>query len=216
MARFGLIPVRDAKCRIGLLGGSFNPAHEGHLYISLEALKRLKLDRIYWLVTPQNPLKPMHQKDSFKRRFDSASKIAQDPRITVSNIECHLNTSYTVDTITRLKQLHPEADFVWLMGADNLATFHHWKNWESLARLIPIAVFDRQDHFYKCLTSKLVRCFPHGKIVTTAFTGAFKAYSWYIIRIRKHCESSTRIRSLFPNGIWYKEFKEKSQLAKRG
>ena len=205
MARFGLIPARDTKSRIGLLGGSFNPAHEGHLYISLEAFKRLNLDKIYWLVTPQNPLKKLNQMDSFAQRFASACEFAKDPRITVSDFEYHFSTTYTIDTITRLRQLHPNTEFIWLMGADNMVDFHRWKNWKSIVKTIPIAVFDRQDSFYKCIKSKLASCFPNGKIITNAFTGAFNQYSWYIIRMKKHCESSTRIRSLFPNGIWYKK-----------
>jgi nicotinate-nucleotide adenylyltransferase len=205
MARFRLIPVPHTTCRIGLLGGSFNPAHEGHFYISIEALKRLKLDRVYWLVTPQNPLKKLNQKTSFKQRFKNACKFAKHPRIAVSDIENHFHTAYTIDTITRLKQLHPNADFIWLMGADNVVQFHRWKNWKQLVDLIPIAIFDRHNCFYQCINSKLASCFPNGKIITRAFTGAFNNYSWYIIRIRKNYESSTRIRGLLKNGIWYKE-----------
>ena len=116
-ARVRLAP---AAGRIGLLGGSFNPAHAGHRHISLEALKRLRLDRVWWLVSPQNPLKEKDGMAPLAEREAVAAAVADHPRIAVSSLETGLGTRYTIDTVQALKQRFPAADFVWLMGADNL------------------------------------------------------------------------------------------------
>ena len=129
--------------RIGLLGGSFNPAHDAHLAISLFALKRLKLDRIWWLVSPGNPLKDVSGLPDLAARLDAARKIADDPRIVVTGIEAELRTRYTVDTIVKLRRRFPRARFVWLMGADNLSQFSQWHAWQAIAQLLPMAVIDR-------------------------------------------------------------------------
>jgi nicotinate-nucleotide adenylyltransferase len=130
--------------RIGLLGGSFNPAHEGHLHVSEVALRRLHLDYVWWLVSPQNPLKPAHGMADFQERLKSAGKFVRgQPRLRVSDIEAHMGTRYTVDTVTALQMRFPQLKFVWLMGSDNLVTFHRWRKWQELARRIPIAVVMR-------------------------------------------------------------------------
>jgi nicotinate-nucleotide adenylyltransferase len=127
--------------RIGLLGGSFNPAHEGHLHVSEVALKRLGLDYVWWLVSPQNPLKKTSGMAAFHRRLASARAIAgAHPRLRVSDIEAEMGTRYTIDTVTRLRKRFPGIHFVWLMGTDNLLTFHHWRSWDRLAQSLPIAV----------------------------------------------------------------------------
>lgn len=129
--------------RIGLLGGSFNPAHAGHLAISLYALKRLQLDQIWWLVSPQNPLKSAKGMASLADRVASAETLAAHPRILVTSIESELGTRYTVDTLKRLKQRFPRTDFVWLMGSDNLRQAHRWRRWQTLFESVPVAVFRR-------------------------------------------------------------------------
>jgi nicotinate-nucleotide adenylyltransferase len=136
-------PLIADHLRIGLLGGSFNPAHEAHRAISLFAMKRLGLDRVWWLVSPGNPLKDVSGLPSLSERIGAAQQIAADPRIVVTGIEAELNTRYTVDTIAKLRRRFPRARFVWLMGADNLSQFSRWRDWPTIAGLLPMAVIDR-------------------------------------------------------------------------
>lgn len=128
---------------VGLLGGSFNPAHGGHRRMSLAALKRLGLDEVWWLVSPQNPLKPVAGMAPLAARLASARTVARHPRIRVSAIEAELGTQLTIDTLQALKRLYPQVRFVWLMGADNLLQFHRWANWRDIARTVPIVVMAR-------------------------------------------------------------------------
>ncbi|MGH6876624.1 MAG: nicotinate (nicotinamide) nucleotide adenylyltransferase, partial [Rhizomicrobium sp.] len=146
--------------RVGLLGGSYNPAHEGHLHVSDVARKRLGLDYIWWLVSPQNPLKPARGMASLGDRLSGARVLAhRHPRIRVTDIEARLGTRYTLDTIARLQQRFPQLRFVWLMGSDNLVTFHRWRNWQELARRIPIVVVMRPGTTLAPLTAKAARRF---------------------------------------------------------
>jgi nicotinate-nucleotide adenylyltransferase len=152
-------PAADGS-RIGLLGGSFNPAHTGHLYVSETALKRLKLDSVWWLVSPGNPLKDEAGMAAFGARIQSARAIAaHHPRIHVSGLEKGLGTRYTIDTINALKRRFPHIQFVWLMGSDNLAQFGRWRRWQDLARKIPIAVVQRPGSILASLNAPLVRRF---------------------------------------------------------
>jgi nicotinate-nucleotide adenylyltransferase len=133
-----------AGLRIGLLGGSFNPAHEGHLHISDVALKKLGLDYVWWLVAPQNPLKPSIGMAPLQNRLAYAAALFErHPRILVMDIERELGTRYSIDTITKLQHRFPELDFVWLMGSDNLASFRRWKRWQDIIKRIPVAVVMR-------------------------------------------------------------------------
>jgi nicotinate-nucleotide adenylyltransferase len=144
-----------AKQRIGLLGGSFNPAHAGHVHISLEAMKRLKLDGVWWLVSPANPLKNPLDYAPFEQRMRDAKTITSiHPNIAISDIEQRINTRYSIDTINYLKMHHPHIEFIWLMGADNLVSFHKWKAWQNIIAHIPIAVFNRAPFAHRALRSK--------------------------------------------------------------
>ena len=146
--------------RIGLLGGSFNPAHAGHLYVSETALKRLKLDSIWWLVSPGNPLKSDADMAPLAARLQSAKRIAmREPRIHVSALEEALHTIYTIDTVKALRRRFPKVEFVWLMGSDNLKQFSHWRRWQALAHLVPIAVVQRPGTILAALNAPLVRRF---------------------------------------------------------
>jgi nicotinate-nucleotide adenylyltransferase len=129
--------------KIGLLGGSFNPAHDGHLAMSLHALKQLGLDQIWWLVSPQNPLKAQADMARFDQRMRQALQIARHPRLIVTDIESCLGTRYTADTLRTLKKRFPHAHFVWLMGADNLRQIPRWKDWQDIFHIVPVAVFRR-------------------------------------------------------------------------
>ncbi|MEM9204889.1 MAG: nicotinate-nucleotide adenylyltransferase [Pseudomonadota bacterium] len=147
------LPPHGPGQAIGLLGGSFNPAHAGHRHISLIALKRLKLDNIWWLVTPGNPLKDNDGLPPIDERIAQARRIANHPRIKVTGIEAQLGTRFTADTLTRLKRRAPSLHFVWLMGADNLAGFHRWDRWRGIAEALPIAVIDRPGYTQSALTA---------------------------------------------------------------
>jgi nicotinate-nucleotide adenylyltransferase len=133
----------SAGLRVGLLGGSFNPAHEGHLYVSEVARKRLGLDFVWWLVSPQNPLKPAKGTPPLAARLASARSYARNPHIVLTDIEQALGTRYTIDTVTALQHRFPELRFVWVMGTDNLASFHRWRRWTDIVARIPIAVVAR-------------------------------------------------------------------------
>jgi nicotinate-nucleotide adenylyltransferase len=128
---------------VGLLGGSFNPAHGGHRRMSLAALQRLGLDEVWWLVSPQNPLKPVAGMAPLAARIASARKVARHPRIRPTAIEAELGTQLTVDTLQALRRRFPHVRFLWLMGSDNLLQFHRWAEWRTIARTVPIVVMAR-------------------------------------------------------------------------
>ena len=132
--------------RIGLLGGSFNPAHRGHRRITLAAVRRLGLDEAWWLVSPGNPLKPTAGMAPLAARLASARAMARRAPIRATAIEAELGTRYTIDTIRALQRRYPRTRFVWLMGADNLAQFHRWRDWRQIARAVPIAVIARPSY----------------------------------------------------------------------
>ena len=132
--------------RSGLLGGSFNPAHAAHREISLTALHRLKLDQVWWLVSPQNPLKASNGMAPLAERITGARVMAAHPRIRVTAVETRLETRYTADTLRRLRLHYPRLRFVWLMGADNLSQIRYWDSWREIARTMPICVLDRPGH----------------------------------------------------------------------
>lgn len=139
--------------RIGLLGGSFNPPHEGHALISRIAFKRLGLDRVWWLVTPGNPLKDKSDLASLEARLDAAEALAPPRIVTVTGLEAGLPTTFTAATLTHLLARHPGVNFVWLMGADNLAQIHRWQRWRSIFARVPIAVVNRPGWHMRALAS---------------------------------------------------------------
>ncbi len=138
-----LIPPHAPGMRIGLFGGTFDPPHQAHLGASLLALRRLKLDRVWWLVTPGNPLKNTSGLAPLCERIAAARALARHPRIDVTGLEAVIKTRYTYDTLTWLIARCPGVRFVWIMGADNLRSFHRWQNWRGIAKLVPFAVIDR-------------------------------------------------------------------------
>lgn len=184
---------------IGLLGGTFNPAHKGHLYISEEALKRLGLSQVWWLVSPGNPLKSKEDEITFAERFSSAKQMAENPKIKVLDIEKKLSTRYSIDTILKLKKKFPEHKFIWLMGADNLISFHKWKKWQKIFSEIDIAVFDRSDYFYKAISGKAGAKMAKSRAINLKNLremGNRKTHKWCYVTIRKMEISSSQIRKI--------------------
>lgn len=156
-----LPPHAPGLC-IGLFGGSFNPAHDGHRLASLTALRRLQLDKVWWLVTPGNPLKDNTRLPPLPERIRQARSVANSARIHVTGIEARLRTRYTADTLRALKRRCPGVRFVWIMGSDNLASFHRWNEWRAIARMMPIAIIDRPGSTHSAMASPPPTGFPVG------------------------------------------------------
>ncbi|MFL5332306.1 MAG: nicotinate-nucleotide adenylyltransferase [Geminicoccaceae bacterium] len=182
--------------RVGLLGGSFNPAHEGHRYISLEALKRLGLDQVWWLVSPQNPLKTVAGMAPLAERVAGAAGIARHPRLRVLPLETRLGTRYTADTLARLARW-PGHRFVWLMGADNLAQLPQWHRWRGILEACPVAIFERHPYSYGALAGAAARSLATARR-SEADAGSLvmeAAPAWVFMRMRPHPASATAIRA---------------------
>jgi nicotinate-nucleotide adenylyltransferase len=140
--------------RIGLLGGSFNPPHEGHALVTRLALTRLRLDHVWWLVTPGNPLKPKADLAALQARVVAARELIAAPRVAVTDIEAQIGARYTYDTLAWLTRRAPDVRFVWIMGADNLRQFHLWRHWRAIADLVPIVVVDRPGSTLRAMSSR--------------------------------------------------------------
>jgi nicotinate-nucleotide adenylyltransferase len=157
-------PTADGL-KIGLLGGSFNPAHEGHLHVSETAIKQLGLDYVWWLVAPQNPLKPTAGMAPLGERLAyAADRFEQHPRIVVIDLERTIGTRYSIDTLRVLMRRFPRVHFVWLMGSDNLESFRHWRHWPEIMRKIPIAVIMRPGSALAPLKSKAMQRFHDTRV----------------------------------------------------
>ena len=192
--------------RIGLLGGSFNPAHSGHRAISLAARKALDLDEVWWLVSPGNPLKPDAGMAPLAVRLASARAMARRAPIRPTDIEARLGTRYTVDTLAALIRRYPNHRFVWLMGGDNLAQFHHWRDWRRIARLMPIAVIARPGY------DRAAHRAPAMRWLWRSVHPAAEARNWttwrlpalVLLRFRPDPTSATRLREADP--AWQRRF----------
>jgi len=182
---------------IGLLGGSFNPAHEGHLHISELALKKLKLDYVWWLVSPQNPLKKKSDLAPYAKRFESAKRMALHPRIRVMDFEKNANIRYTVDTLLLMRKKYPKVKFVWLMGADNLAIFDKWYRWNLVAQLAPIVIFDRAPFSHTALRKKAALKLAKFRLPSSSVSTLKNRRSlrWAYLLLKRHPASSTAIRA---------------------
>lgn len=194
----GHLPARGQ--RIGLLGGSFDPAHEGHLQISREAMRRLGLHDLWWLVTPQSPLKP-DPPGSAARRITQARQLTAGDSIRVAALEQILGTRYSADTLKQLQRRFAGVRFVWLMGADNLAVFHRWRAWEEIFYLLPIAVFDRPAYSLKAGLSKAAIRFRMARLPQSAARSLAlrKPPAWMLIYCRQNASSSSALRGSLPD-----------------
>lgn len=182
---------------VGLLGGSFNPAHEGHRHISLTALRRLRLDEIWWLVSPQNPLKPVRGMAPFAQRLAGARAATRHIRIKATDIENRLASSYTAETLARLARRLPRLKFVWLMGADNLGQIDRWKDWPHIFRLVLIAVFARPTYSLRALAGKAARRFGRFRLAEAAAGSLVRkeAPGWVFLTGPQSPVSATAIRA---------------------
>jgi len=182
--------------RIGILGGSFNPAHRGHLDISLKALRQLGLDQVWWLVSPQNPLKPADGMAPFAERLVAARRMARNPRIRVTDLEQRLGSRFTAESLKLLRRRFPETRFVWLMGADNLAQIAQWRDWQQIFHLVPIAVFARPSYCFKALAAKAARRFARYRLKEGAGRrlATSEPPAWLFVHGRLNPISATEIR----------------------
>lgn len=184
--------------RVGLLGGSFNPAHDGHLHISRIARARIGLDKVWWLVSPQNPLKPSAGMAPLAARLESARAIAHShPAIVVTDIEARLHTRYTAETLRALQARHPGVRFVWLMGADNLAQLPHWRDWTWIMEHVPVAVIDRPGSGCRALSGIAATRYARDRLPAAAARALpeRKPPAWLFLRERLHPASATAIRA---------------------
>ena len=188
--------------RIGLLGGSFNPAHEGHRQLSLAAMEALALDELWWLVSPGNPLKEgSHDMAPYAARLESARKMASGTAIRVSEFEREAETRYTIDTLRALMRGFPDDRFIWLMGADTVAEFHRWKDWRDLAQLLPIAVLPRPGYDDDARAARAMgwlRGFVRPASQAKRWT-QWSAPAIILLRLPPDTTSATRLRALDPN-----------------
>jgi nicotinate-nucleotide adenylyltransferase len=186
---------------VGLLGGSFNPPHMGHMHDSLLALRSLGLDQVWWLVSPQNPLKSRVGMAPFADRLAAARKFVHHPRILVSDIEAALGTTYTADTLARLAQLYPKTRFVWLMGAENMAQIRHWDRWTRIFDSVPVAVFDRPPYSTKVEGALATQRYARARLKGANQTGLARAAppAWAFFHTPLKDISSTALRE---KGIW--------------
>ncbi len=180
---------------IGLLGGSFDPPHKGHLFISLEAKKILKLNEVWWLLTPKNPLKII-QPATYKERFQNCKKITKGQPIKISEIEKKINSSNTFQSLYYIQNHYKNIKFFWLMGADNLISFHNWEKWKKIFNNISIVVFKRHGYNNKALSSISTKSFKEFRIIANPIKGSHfnKLPSWTIINNREINISSSEIR----------------------
>ena len=190
------VPYAESGMRIGLFGGSFNPAHEGHRLVALQCLKRLQLDRVWILVSPGNPLKDHTDLDSLDRRLEQTIKVMDDPRLPVTAFEAPLRFTYTSQTIAYLRETHPGVHFVWIMGADSLMSFDHWENWETIAASVPMAIYARPGSALRATRSPAATALAEARIPEDEATtlASRPAPAWVYLRGVMSTASSTAIR----------------------
>jgi nicotinate-nucleotide adenylyltransferase len=178
------------------LGGSFDPPHKGHVHITREALKRFGLSRVWWLVSPGNPLKAKGPAP-LAQRMEMARAMMQHPRVVVSDIEARLGTRYTAQTLRRLRALYPGVRFVWLMGADNLAQLHHWQDWRDIMATVPVGVLARPGDRISARMSPAARLHAPARLVGPAspLLGRAEPPAWCFVNVPMIAQSSTAIRA---------------------
>ncbi len=189
--------------RIGILGGSFNPAHAGHLHISVVAMRRLRLHGILWLLSPQNPLKPVGETAPLPPRAARARRVARHPRIVVSDWECGLGTRYTAQTLPLLKRRYPAVSFVWLMGADNLIQLPRWQQWRRILDTMPMAVIARPHYGIKAQLGLVAQAYCAARVQPEAAPRLVEMAppAWTYVQAKLNPLSASVIRQSLPDGI---------------
>ncbi len=190
-------PSHFGRGAVGLLGGSFNPAHEGHIHIARTAMERLGLDEVWWLVSPGNPLKAERGMAPLQERFASAAALAHNGAMRVTDIERELGTRYTAESIRRLRARYPRRAFVWLMGADNLAQIPAWKDWSLIFHMVPVAVFARPHYLERALSGAASARFRDGRLPERAARtlARHRPPAWIFIHSRLVAASASAIRA---------------------
>jgi nicotinate-nucleotide adenylyltransferase len=193
-----VLPPHPRGLKIGLFGGTFDPPHAAHRAACLLAMARLELDRVWWLVTPGNPLKDTRGLAPLEKRIAAAKKLANNPRIVVTGVEAQMRTRYTYDTVCTLTARCPGVHFVWIMGADNLSSFHRWQNWRGIAALIPIAVVDRVGPSLYATAGTAAQALSRFRIPEAAAKSLphRKPPAWVFLHGLKSPLSSTALRAL--------------------
>jgi len=186
-----------AGMKVGLFGGSFNPAHDGHLHVAETALNRLGLDRVVWLVSPQNPLKDTAQTAPLAERMAGARALAKGPEMVVSDFETRAGTTWTVDTLRVLRARHSGVRFVWLMGSDNMAGFHRWRGWTDIMRSVPVAVIARPGSLLESRTSPAAARFAPFRVPQERgrMLPYLSAPAWTYLTAPLNAKSSTSLRA---------------------
>jgi len=192
--------------RIGLLGGSFNPAHRGHRHVTLEAIRLLGLDEAWWLVSPGNPLKPRAGMAPLAARLAAARAMARRAPIRATDLEARLRTRYTVDTLRRIVRRYPRHRFIWIMGADNLAQFHQWRQWRTIARTMPIAVLTRPGYDADALAAPAMGWLRRYRRPARQATNwaEWSVPALVLLRFRPDRTSATQLRAVDPD--WHVRF----------
>ena len=195
--RYLVMPHTERGMIVGLFGGSFNPPHQGHVLVADTAMRRLGLDQLWWMVTPGNPLKNHHHLAPLGERLARSEALATNPRIKVTAFEKTLGESYTARVLAQVKARNPHAHFIWIMGADNLASFHKWQHWQTIARTFPIAVIDRPGATLSYLSSKMARTFDFARVDEDDARVLWKkrAPAWTFIHGPRSPLSSTALRA---------------------
>ena len=193
-------PIATRGMVIGLLGGSFDPAHEGHAHITREAMKRMGLDRVWWLVSPGNPLKARGPAP-LAERMARARAVMTDPRVVVTDLEARLGTRATYDTLRRLQAIYPQVRFVWLRGADNLVQFHRWGHWRDILRSVPVGVLARPGSGVAARLSVAAQSFRVHRVARGEGLGTRSAPAWCFVNLPLNGASSSAIRA---RGEWRK------------
>ena len=193
-------PVAIRGQVIGLLGGSFDPPHEGHVHITKAALRLFGLSQVWWLVSPGNPLK-QDGPAPLPIRMQAARALMRHPRVTVSDIEARINTRYTAETLQALRRRYPGVQFVWLMGADNLAQFHRWQDWQWIMETVPMGILARPGDRISARMSRAARMYRHAKLPKAAAhqLGHGQAPAWAFLNVPMSGQSSSAIRA---RGEW--------------
>ena len=198
--------LRDGLClaagmKVGLFGGSFNPAHDGHAHVAETAVQRLDLDRVVWLVSPQNPLKDTRQTAPLAERMASAEAAARlaaaGPSMIVSDVETRVGAQWTIDTLRALVARHPGVKFVWLMGSDNLAGFHRWRGWTDIMRMMPVAVIARPGSLLESRAAPAARRFAGHRVSSNEarLLPTMAAPAWTYLTAPLNPSSSTVLRA---------------------